>query len=254
MARLAGKVAFITGAGTGIGRACAELFASEGARVALAGRRREPLDATAAAITAAGGQALVVPCDVSQAAEVEQAIAATVERFARLNVLVNNAGAAYAGTVESTSEQEFERLMNANLKSVFLASRAALAELRKAGGGSIVNIGSYLGLVGIRNRAVYCAAKGAVTLLTKAMSLDHAHEKIRVNCICPNAVETEMFTRTMARYPDPEAERRRRIEQIPLGRIGTPEDVAQLAIFLASDESSWMTGAAIPLDGGATAT
>lgn len=252
MSRLVSKVALISGAGTGIGRAIALRFAREGAHIGLLGRRREPLEAVAAEIAALGGKGLAISGDASRSADASRAVRATAEHFGKLNVLVNNAGAVHAGTVEKTTEEEFERLMDANVRTTFLLSRAALPELRK-GGGSIVNVGSYLGLVGIQNRAVYCAAKGAVTMLTRAMALDHAAENIRVNCICPHATETEMFAGAMAQYADPEAQRRARIATIPLGRIGQPDDIAQLAVYLASEESSWMTGATIPLDGGVTA-
>ncbi|MGH9792590.1 MAG: SDR family NAD(P)-dependent oxidoreductase [Candidatus Acidiferrales bacterium] len=253
MARLAGKVALITGAGTGIGRACAELFAWEGARVALAGRRREPLESAARAINDAGGEALAVPCDVTQAAQVEQALAATVTRFGRLNVLVNNAGALLMATAAETAEEEWDRLMDVNLKGPFLVSREAVRQMRRNGGGAIVNIGSVLGLVGMPKRAAYAASKGGLVLLTKAMALDHAAEGIRVNCICPAIVDTELVQGLFATQPDPEAARRARAQAIPLGRFGQPVDVAQLAVFLASEESSWITGAAIPVDGGLTA-
>jgi len=252
MPRLSGKVALISGAGTGIGRAIALRFAAEGAQIGLLGRRPEPLQKVAAEIAAQGGKALALPGDAALAADAERAVRAITGQFGKLDVLVNNAGMARAGTIEKTSEEEFQQLMDANVKTTFLLSRCALPELRKVAG-CIVNVGSYLGLVGIQNRAAYCAAKGAVTMLTRAMALDHAAEKIRVNCICPNATETEMFAATMAQYADPAAELRRRTATIPLGRIGQPEDVAQLAVYLASDESIWMTGATIPLDGGVTA-
>jgi NAD(P)-dependent dehydrogenase (short-subunit alcohol dehydrogenase family) len=251
--RLAGKVAFITGGGTGIGRACATLFAREGAQLALVGRRREPLEAVASEITSAGGSALPYPADVVQAQEVESAIQATIQRFGGLDVVVNNAGMLLAATAEQTSQEDWNRILAVNLTAVFLVSRTALPAMRKRGGGSIVNIGSVLGLVGMRQRAAYTAAKGGVTMLTKAMALDHAAEGIRVNCICPAIVETELVRQVLEATPDPEATRRSRIAQIPLGRLGQPEDVAQLALFLASDESSWLTGTAIPLDGGLTA-
>ncbi len=253
MTRLAGKTALITGGGTGIGRACALLFACEGARVALAGRRAEPLSAVAAEIYHAGGEALAVTCDVTKADDVERAIQNTVARFGRLDVVVNNAGTVVPGTAEETSEAHWDRMVNVNLKGTFLVSRAALGELRKQGGGSIINIGSVLGLVGMKHRVAYAAAKGGVTQLTKAMALDHAHERIRVNCICPAIIDTPLIDELASRQPNPAVFRRTRAEQIPLGRIGQPEDVAHLALFLASDESSWMTGVALPLDGGFTA-
>ena len=254
MQRVSGKVAIITGGGTGIGRACALLFASEGAKVAVAARRRDKLDIVAQEIAAAGGEALTLECDVTNRGSVEHAVRAVEERFGKLSVVVNNAGAVHTGTVEETSDDDWERIISVNLTGTFLLSRAAMPTLRRMGGGSIINIGSYLGIVAIKQRAAYCAAKGGVTLLTKAMALDHAHEGIRVNCICPAIVETEMALGTIARAPDPAAYRRLRESQIPIGRLGRPEDIAQLALYLASDESTWMTGTALSLDGGATAS
>ncbi len=253
MTRLSGKVALITGGGTGIGRACALQFSREGARVAVAGRRREPLAAVAAEIQAAGGQALSASCDVAKSDQVERTIREVVAQFGALHVLVNNAGILHVGSVEETSEAEWDRLMDVDLKGVFLVSRAALPELRKSGRGAIVNIGSVLGLVGMKKRAAYAAAKGGVTMLTKAMALDHAQEGIRVNCICPAIVETDLVQTILSQAADREAAVRLRTAQIPLGRMGKPEDVAALAVFLASEESSWLTGAAIALDGGLTA-
>jgi len=250
--RLSGKVALITGGGTGIGRACALQFSREGAKVAVAGRRREPLAAVVAEIQAAGGQALSASCDVAKSDQVERTIREVVAQFGALHVLVNNAGILHVGSIEETSEAEWDRLMDVDLKGVFLVSRAALPELRKSGG-AIVNIGSVLGLVGMKKRAAYAAAKGGVTMLTKAMALDHAQEGIRVNCICPAIVETDLVQTILSQAPDRVAAVRLRTAQIPLGRMGKPEDVAALAVFLASEESSWLTGAAIALDGGLTA-
>jgi meso-butanediol dehydrogenase / (S,S)-butanediol dehydrogenase / diacetyl reductase len=251
--RLAGKVALVTGAGTGIGRACALLFAREGARVAVAARRAEPLATVTVEMAKAGGETLAVQCDVTQARQVQDAMRAIVGRFGRLDVVVNNAGALIAATAEETSDADWDRIIDVNAKGTFLVSRAALPELRRTGGGSIINIGSILSLVGMKKRAAYCAAKGGVLLLTRAMALDHAHERIRFNCICPGLVETELIRGLFTGTPEREDLLRQRIEQIPLGRLGQPEDVARLAVFLASEESSWITGAALSVDGGFTA-
>jgi meso-butanediol dehydrogenase / (S,S)-butanediol dehydrogenase / diacetyl reductase len=251
--RLAGKVALITGGGTGIGRAIALAFARERASLALAGRRLEKLKEVAGEVEKQGGTAMALECDVTRAKDAESAVRKTAERFGKLNVLVNNAGMLSVATVDSVSEEEWDRVMTVNLKGPFLMSRAALKEFRKAGGGAIVNIGSVLGLVAMKDRAAYCASKGGVTMLTKAMALDHAHENVRVNCICPAIVETELVKGLFDNSKEGQALRKSRISTIPLGRFGKPMDAAELAVFLASEESSWITGAAIPLDGGLTA-
>jgi meso-butanediol dehydrogenase/(S,S)-butanediol dehydrogenase/diacetyl reductase len=196
---------------------------------------------------------LAIVCDVSKAADADRAVRETVEKFGAMHVLVNNAGILSASTVEGISEEEWDRVMTVNMKGPFLMSRAALPAFRKAGGGAIVNVGSILGLVAMKERAAYCASKGGVTLLTKAMALDHAHENVRVNCICPSIVETELVAGLFAANEQGQTLREARVASIPLGRMGRPADVAEMAVFLASEESSWMTGAAIPLDGGLTA-
>ena len=253
MTRLAGKVALITGGGTGIGRAIALAFAREGANVTLAGRRLEKLKEVAGEVEKQGGATLPVVCDVVRAKDADRAVSETARKFGKLNVLVNNAGTLSVSTVDTVSEEDWDRVMTVNVKGPFLMSRAALKEFRKAGGGAIVNIGSVLGLVAMKDRAAYCASKGGVTMLTKAMALDHAYENVRVNCICPSIVETDLVK---GLFNDSEQGRRlreSRMGTIPLGRFGKPADVAELAVFLASEESSWLTGAAIPLDGGLTA-
>jgi NAD(P)-dependent dehydrogenase (short-subunit alcohol dehydrogenase family) len=196
---------------------------------------------------------LVQPCDVTRADEVRALVQRTVEAYGSLQIVVNNAAFWMGGTAEETSEEEWERTMATNLKGVFLLSKQALPELRRAGGGSIVNIGSVLGLVGMKRRVAYATSKGGLVLLTKAMALDHAAERIRVNCICPTLVDTPMGRESLGDAEKAAAELARRTAQIPLGRMGTPQDVANLALFLASQDSSWLTGAAIPLDGGVTA-
>ena len=253
MTRLAGKAALVTGGGPGIGKAIALAFAREGAKVAVAGRRREKLQDTVYEVEKRGGDGLVVTCDVSNARDAERAVRETAKNFGKLNVLVNNAGVLHVATIEGTSEEEWDRLMTINLKGPFLMCRAVLPEFRKAGGGSIVNVGSVLGLVGMKDRAAYCASKGGVALLTKAMALDHAHEHVRANCICPSIVETELVQGLFSASEEGKALRKARIAQIPIGRVGRPEDVAEMAVFLASEEASWLTGAAIPLDGGLSA-
>jgi NAD(P)-dependent dehydrogenase (short-subunit alcohol dehydrogenase family) len=253
MRRLSGKVALITGGGTGIGRACALAFAREGAKIAVAGRRREPLEAVIQEIEGAGGKALALTCDVTQTASVAAALSQSEQHFGRLDTIVNNAGAVVVATAEHTSDEDWQKVIAANLTGTFLVSRAALPLLRKAGGGSIVNIGSVLGLVARKERAAYCAAKAGVSGLTRAMAVDHAKDRIRVNCICPTIVETELGMQSIRQAPNAEAEIQRRIAEIPIGRMGTPEDVALMAVYLASDEASWVTGASFPLDGGVTA-
>jgi NAD(P)-dependent dehydrogenase (short-subunit alcohol dehydrogenase family) len=222
--------------------------------VAVAARRKAKLDEVVAAIAAQGGEALAIECDVTSSADAERAVRETGQKFGALHILANNAGTWSAATVDRISEADWDQVMKINVNGPFLMSRAALPALRRAGGGSIVNTGSILGLYAMKNRAAYCASKGAVTMLTKAMALDHAHEKIRVNCICPSLVETEMVASLFPDTPEGRAMRESRVSGIPIGRIGKPADVAELAVFLASDESSWLTGVAIPLDGGLSAS
>jgi NAD(P)-dependent dehydrogenase (short-subunit alcohol dehydrogenase family) len=250
---VAGKTAIVTGAGTGIGRAIALALARQGAQVAVAGRRREKLEEVAQDIQRAGGQALVTVCDVSSEADSQRAVKDAELAFGRVNVLVNNAGALSVSTVEGISLEEWDRLMATNLKGPFLMSRAVLPAMRRAGGGAIVNVGSVLGLVAMKDRAAYCASKGGVTMLTKAMALDHAQEKIRVNCICPAIVETDLIGELFSKSEEGRRARDGRLATLPLGRFGKPDDIAELAVFLASEESSWMTGTTIPVDGGLTA-
>jgi NAD(P)-dependent dehydrogenase (short-subunit alcohol dehydrogenase family) len=221
--------------------------------VAVVGRRREALDQVVSGLEQADHEAVAVTCDITQEKQSKAAIEEVERKFGPVNVLVNNAGILSVSTIESVSEEEWDQVIATNLKGPFLMSRAVLPSMRRAGGGAIVNIGSVLGLVAMKQRAAYCASKGGVTLLTKAMALDHAHEKIRVNCICPSIVETELVKGLFSKSEQGRQDRESRVGTLPLGRFGRPDDIAELAVFLASDESSWMTGTAIPADGGLTA-
>ena len=247
MSRLSHKTAIVTGAGTGIGRACAIALAQAGANVTLVGRRRTPLEDTAREI---GGNALVLDADVTQTADIDRVIRETIAHFGSLNVLLNNAGILHIGTAEQITEAQWDQTFNVNVRAVWLFSRAVLPAMRSQKGGSIINIASTLGINGARNRAAYAPSKGAVVLLTKSMAIDHGPENIRVNAICPSFIETELTAKAINHAPDPAAARRERVAAHPIGRLGNPEDVAGLAVYLAGDESSWVTGATFPVDGG----
>jgi NAD(P)-dependent dehydrogenase (short-subunit alcohol dehydrogenase family) len=245
--RLKGKIGIVTGAGSGIGRASAIALAAEGAQVVLVGRRKDRLEEVAHEI---GDRAFALPVDVSKASEINGLLDQAVSRFGGLNFLLNNAGVLHVGNAEQITEEQWDDTFNLNVRSVWLLSRAALPLMRKAGGGSIMNVASTLGLVGARNRAAYAPSKGALIQLTKSMAIDHGHENIRVNAICPSFVETELTERILGQVADPAAIRRERTAAHPIGRLGRPEDIAGLAVYLASDESSWVTGAVLPVDGG----
>jgi NAD(P)-dependent dehydrogenase (short-subunit alcohol dehydrogenase family) len=247
ISRLKNKIAIVTGAGSGIGRACALALIHEGARVALVGRRKDRVEEVA---REAGSSALALAADVSKRAEIERVIERTVNAFGGVHILVNNAGILHPGTAEQVTEEQWDETFNTNVRGLWLLSRAVLPHLRNAGGGSIINMASVLGINGARLRAVYSASKGAVILLTKCMAIDHGHENIRVNAICPSFVETELTAGYLKTTADPDAVRRERIGVHPIGRLGQPEDMAGLTVYLASDESSWVTGAVFPVDGG----
>jgi NAD(P)-dependent dehydrogenase (short-subunit alcohol dehydrogenase family) len=244
--RLENKIAIVTGGGSGIGKAIAVAYAREGAHVVIAGRDSKKLAHVAEEL---GSRCLAVTADVSKSGDVQKLVRATLEKFKGVNVLVNNAAVLLPGTAESLSEQDFDQTFNINVRGLWLLSRAVLPHMRAAGGGSIINIGSVLSLLGARNRVAYSASKGAVVAMTRAMALDHAAENIRVNCICPGIVETEL----VAKFNLDENARRQRVAMHPMGRFGQPEDVASTAVFLASDESGWTTGSAMTVDGGYSA-
>jgi NAD(P)-dependent dehydrogenase (short-subunit alcohol dehydrogenase family) len=245
--RLKNKIAVITGAGSGIGRACAIALAPEGAKVVLVGRRKERLEETAREI---GDSSLVLVADVSAQDEIARVVEQTVAHFGGLNVLLNNAGVLHIGTAEQITEEQWDQTFHVNVRGLWLLSRAVLPAMRKAGGGSIINMASVLGINGARNRASYAPSKGAVVLLTKCMAIDHGHEHIRVNAICPSFVETDLTAAVISKSLNPNSVRAERIAVHPIGRLGQPEDIAGLAVYLASDESSWVTGSVFSVDGG----
>jgi NAD(P)-dependent dehydrogenase (short-subunit alcohol dehydrogenase family) len=251
--RLQNKVALITGGTSGIGEAVAELFVREGAKVAITGRNESRGQDVTARILESGGQAIFVRSDVRNAAECKRAVDETLRSFGRLDILFNNAGVFFPNTVIECSEEEWDLQIDINLKGTFLMSKYALQPMLAQGRGVIINNSSGWGLVGGDKAAAYCASKGGVVLLTKAMAIDHGRQGIRVNCICPGDVDTPML---------PEDARLRGLdwktylagcENRPMGRIGTPEEIAKAVLFLACDDSSFMTGAALVVDGGGTA-
>jgi len=249
--RLAHKVAIITGAGGGMGRAAALLFAKEGAQVVVADVDARTGEAVVAEITEAGGEAIFVPANVADEAQAQRMVAETVERFGAVHILYNNAGIMPSddGAVTDISEQTWDRVLDVNLKSVFFCCKHAIPEMIKAGSGSIINIASFVALLGCTvPQDAYTASKGGMIALTKSLAVQYARQGIRANAICPGPIETPLL-RTL--WTSEEA-RNLRLNRIPLGRFGAPEDIIYLALYLASDEASWTTGAVMVVDGGIT--
>jgi NAD(P)-dependent dehydrogenase (short-subunit alcohol dehydrogenase family) len=250
--RLANKVALITGAGSGIGRESALLFAREGARIVVADVNDEAGRAVVEELRGAGGEAVYVHADVSKAADAEGMIRAAEESFGRLDVLFNNAGISHARDDDAvaTEEEVWDLTMNINLKGVFLGCKYGIPALRRAGGGSIINTASFVAILGAATpQLAYTASKGGVLAMTRELAVIHAREKIRVNALCPGPLRTEL----LMKYLDTEAKRQRRLVHIPMGRFGEAAEIAKAALFLASDESSFTTGATFLVDGGITA-
>jgi NAD(P)-dependent dehydrogenase (short-subunit alcohol dehydrogenase family) len=251
--RLAGKVCLITGAGSGIGRATALLFGREGARVAAADIDPGAAEATAAAIREPGGQARALAVDVADGASVRAMLGAVMESEGRLDVLVNNAGFGIKATVEETSEEDWDRIMAVNLRGVYLGCKHAIPLMRARGGGVIVNNASVVAVVGIRDRAAYCASKGGVAALTRAMAIDHWGDGIRINAIGPGTVQTSFHDRLYAESPNPARLRRDMEARQVMNRLGEPEEIARAILFLAGEESSFCTGSLMLVDGGMSA-
>jgi 2-keto-3-deoxy-L-fuconate dehydrogenase len=252
MFRLGGKSAIVTGAGSGIGRAIATTFAAQGARVFALDLDLAAAQDTAARIGAAGGAAAAVACDVTAQASVADAFTRVDRDATRLDILVNNAGIGHVGTVETTSEADLDRLYAVNVKGVFLCSKQAVPRMRAQGGGVILNLASIASLVGIVDRFAYSMTKGAVLTMTRSIAVDFINDRIRCNCVCPSRVHTPFVDGYLrANYPGREREMFQQLSEYqPIGRMGTPEEVAALVLYLCSDEASFITGQAYPIDGG----
>ena len=252
--RLLNKTAFVTGAGSGIGRAIALLFSRHGANIGV--NVFESLDKgkkTVQDIEKLGGRALLLPADISNPDEVSEAIVTLVDAFDGIDILVNNSGIGTSKTPDRVTDidpEEWDRVFEVNLKGAMLASKYSIPHMRKRGGGKIVNIASIRGLLGNPMLASYCASKGGMVLLTKQMAVEYGLENIRVNCVCPGFTRTEMFEAYLGKQHNPAGAEKDFAEMAPLGRIATPDEIAFCALFFASEESSFITGAALPVDGG----
>ncbi|HYW01030.1 MAG TPA: glucose 1-dehydrogenase [Candidatus Acidoferrum sp.] len=258
--RLENRVAIITGAGSGIGRAAAQLFAKEGARIVVADLDRNKGEETAQNIRAKGGQSIFVYADVTKSSLVESAVSEAISEFGKVDILYNSAGVDIFvinpkadGTVVGTLEEDWDRLLAINLKGAFLFAKYTLPHMMKQRRGVVINMGSEYGVVGGLASAAYCASKGGIVLLTKQMALDYAPYNIRVNCICPCNVDTPLMEKGLATSEDPQAMRRNWEKIMPLGRFSKPEEIAAGALYLASDDASFVTGTVLSIDGGVTA-
>lgn len=251
--RLKDKACIVTGGGSGIGRATCQVFADEGARLVVADRNLEAAEAVAETVRGAGGDAVALPVNVSKAAEVRQMTKDVLDRFGRIDVLVNNAGYGIPGTVVETSEEDWDALMAVNLTGVFLCCKHAIPVMIRQGGGVVVNVASVVANVGIANRAAYCASKGGVAALTRAMALDHVADGIRVNAVAPGTINTPYFEQMLANSDDPKGLLHGLESRQPMQRLGNPEEIARGILFLASGESSFCTGSILTVDGGMTA-
>jgi NAD(P)-dependent dehydrogenase (short-subunit alcohol dehydrogenase family) len=244
------KTAVITGAAAGIGAASAALFAREGAKIVAVDLNRELLGQISAQIVQAGGECLVVVADVSQRDQVENVVRSTMEKFRQVDILFNNAGIVPTGKLEATSEEQWDRALAINVKSMYLFCHAVVPLMKAQGGGVILNTASSTALRAVTDRACYTATKAAVVGLTKSMALDYVRDNIRVNCLCPGTVETPSLAQRLAAFPDPAEARNNFIARQPMGRFGTAEEIAQAALYFVSSSSEFVTGVAFAIDGG----
>lgn len=250
MERLEGKMTIVTGAGAGIGRAIALRFAEEGAKVVLADVDEEAANEVASEID---GETLVHSTDVTRAADVEALVDRVVSEWDGLDVMVNNAGVGIASNVVDAEEEDYDKMMDVCVRGTYLGMKYAIPAIRDSGGGSVVNMSSIAALVGLSDRAIYCAAKGAILSMTRAAAIDHIEEGVRVNCIAPGTVDTPWIARITSTYDDPEEARATMQARQPHNRFVTPEEIAAMAVYLASDEAGSAVGACMTVDGGMTA-
>jgi NAD(P)-dependent dehydrogenase (short-subunit alcohol dehydrogenase family) len=248
--RLREKTAIITGAAAGIGAASALLFASQGAKVVAVDIDRDLLKQISGQIQEAGGICLAVAADVSQRDDVRSVVESATQNLGPVNILFNNAGIVPTGKIEATSEEQWDRAMAINVKSMYLFCHAVIPKMKAQGGGVILNTASATALRAVSARACYTATKAAVIGLTKSMALDYVHDNIRVNCLCPGTVDTPSLAERLAAFPDPEEARKNFIARQPMGRFGTADEIAQAALYLVSPESEFVTGVAFAIDGG----
>jgi NAD(P)-dependent dehydrogenase (short-subunit alcohol dehydrogenase family) len=251
--QLSGKVAVITGGASGIGRSTALLFAREGATVVIADLNVQGGESVTTKITEAGGRAIFEAADVTRAEDCLRVAERAIREFGRIDVLFNNAGIIRRATVLDLGEDEWDQVMAVNVKSIYLLSREVIPHMQKQGSGTIINTASGWGLAGGAKAAAYCASKGAVVLLTKAMAIDHGPQKIRVNCICPGDTDTGMLRHEAQQLGEANDRFLAEAAKRPLGRVGSPEEIAQAVLYLASDASSFVTGTAMVVDGGGLA-
>lgn len=256
MFELTNKVAVITGAGSGIGQAIALLFAKQGATVVVLDVDAGAAKSVAGQIHSNGGKAISLSCDVSSASQVREVFQTVDRDFHRIDILVNNAGIALVGDVVKTTEEDFDRVYEVNVKGLFLCSQAAVEIMLRGSGGVILNMASIVSLIGLPERFAYSMSKGAVLTMTKSLAVDYMKKNIRCNCICPARVHTPFVDGFVTKnYPGREREVLRELSEYqPMGRMGTPEEVAALALYLCSDEASFITGQAYPIDGGVLVT